>query len=235
MDESKLIFLTGAPGSKWSAVSWVLSEALSVDKTDRTPDRLMVHKKAYNGVRHTGVYFGPGMELGHNFHRINELSKEEILSEIQKGWPEWDDTKYHIIRCHQFINNFDWLVRSFPTSRFVVVTRRPEQCVAGWMSVGGIDIPYPKYKDYYIDNSNAERLIKQEALLAQRAFWDHQMDTYVAGSGHFKRKFGLEITDEESDLAKYIRSLEGYMYLNSDPYAKLKHDVIIGYHNFESI
>ena len=69
-------------------------------------------------------------------------------------------------------------------------------------------------------------------MLAQRAFWDHQMDTYVASSGHFKRKFGLEITDETSDLAKYIRSLEGYMYQNKDPYAKLKHDVIIGYHGF---
>ena len=234
MDESKLIFLTGAPGSKWSAVSWVLSEALPVDKTDRTPDRLMVHKEAYNGVRHTGVYFGPGFELGHNFHNIHELSRTEILEEIQKGWPEWDDTKYHIVRCHQFINNFDWLVAMFPKSKFVVVTRRPEQCVAGWMSVGGIDIPYPTYKDYYIDNDNAERLIKQEAMLAQRAFWDYQMDTYVAGSGHFKRKFGLEILDETSDVAKYIRSLEGYMYLNDDPYAKLKHDVIIGYLNFGS-
>ena len=71
MDESKLIFLTGAPGSKWSAVSWVLSEAMPVDKTDRTPDRLMVHKEAYNGVRHTGVYFGPGFELGHNLSLIH--------------------------------------------------------------------------------------------------------------------------------------------------------------------
>ena len=162
MDESKLIFLTGAPGSKWSAVSWVLSEALPVNKTDRTPDRLMVHKEAYNGVRHTGVYFGPGMELGHNFHRVNELSKEEILSEIQKGWPTWDDNLYHIVRCHQFINNFDWLVGTFSSSKFVVVTRRPEQCVAGWMSVGGIDIPYPIYKDYYVDNDNAERLINKK-------------------------------------------------------------------------
>lgn len=235
MDESKLIFLTGAPGSKWSAVSWILSEALPVNKTDRTEDRLMIHKEAYNGVRHTGVYFGPGFELGQNFHRINELKREDILEEIRKGWPEWNDDMYYIVRCHQFINNFDWLVDTFPRSKFVVVTRRPEQCVAGWMSVGGIDIPYPTYKDYYKSNEKAQELIIQEAKEALAVYFRHNMDTYVASSGHFSRKFGLDIIDEESELAKYIRSVEGYMYNNSNPLNNLKFDVNIGYLNFESI
>ena len=61
MDESKLIFFTGAPGSKWSAVSYIPSECMDVDTTDRTPERLMVSKDVYNGVRHTGLYFGPVM------------------------------------------------------------------------------------------------------------------------------------------------------------------------------
>ena len=37
MDESKLIFFTGAPGSKWSAVSYISPECMDVDTTDRTP------------------------------------------------------------------------------------------------------------------------------------------------------------------------------------------------------
>jgi len=234
VDTSKLIFLTGAPGSKWSAISWVLSEVpeLNVDKSDRTPERLMVHKEAYNGIRHTGAYFGPGMDLGENFHNITEMSKEEICNEIKRGWPSWDDSKHHIVRCHQFIYNWDWMMETFPESKFVVVTRRPEQCVLGWMSVGGIDIPYPHYEVFYIDNDIAEQKIKHEAHLANCAFFDHEMDTYVASSGHFKRKFGLNITDEESDLAKYIRSLEGYMYKQDNPRAKLKYDVTVGYHGF---
>lgn len=231
MDESKLIFCTGAPGSKWSAISWVLSECMDVDKTDRTPDRLMVHKEVYNGVRHTGVYFGPGKELGQNFHNVNTLSKEEILAEIKQGWPTWDDSKYHIVRCHQFINNIDWLIETFPDSKFVVVTRTPEKCMAGWMSVGGIDIPYPNYKLYYKDNDTAKDLIKAEVQLAHEAFFNHKMDTYVASAGHFYRKFGLEF-EEDTDVARYVRSLEGWMYKQDNPAAKLKHDVVVGYHGF---
>lgn len=234
MDTSKLIFCTGAPGSKWSAMSWVLSEVpeLNVDTTDRTPERLMVHKEVYNGVRHTGAYFGPGMDLGPEFHNITKFTKEEICEQIKQGWPTWDDEKHHIVRCHQFIYNFDWLVDTFPESKFMVVTRRPEQCVLGWTSVGGIDIPYPHYKEFYKDNETAEKMIKHEAQLALEAMWDHQMDTYVASSGHFKRKFGLEIQSEDSDLARYIRSIEGYMYKQDNPKSKLKFDVTVGYLNF---
>lgn len=233
MDTSKLIFFTGAPGSKWSAVSWVLSEveSLNVDKSDRTPERLMVHKEMYNGVRHTGAYFGPGMDLGPQFHNIKQYTKEEICKQIKQGWPEWDDSKHHIVRCHQFINNFDFLVDTFPESKFVVVTRRPEQCVLGWMSVGGIDIPYPHYKEYYKDNDTAEKLIKQEAQRALETMWDYDMDPHVASAGHFKQKFGLSIDDEQSGLARYIRSIEGYHPTQENPKNKLKFDVVIGYLN----
>jgi hypothetical protein len=206
---------------------------LNVDKSDRTPERLMIHKDVYNGVRHTGAYFGPGMDLGPEFHNIDKFTKEEICEQIKLGWPEWYNEKHHIVRCHQFINNFDFLVNTFPDSKFVVVTRRPEQCVAGWMSVGGIDIPYPHYKEHYKDNKTAADMIRAEAQLALEVIWDYQMDTYVASAGHFKRKWGLEITDEDSDLAKYIRSIEGYMYKQENPKAKLKFDVQLGYLNFD--
>lgn len=231
MDESKLIFFTGAPGSKWSAVSYILSECMDVDTTDRTPERLMVHKDVYNGVRHTGLYFGPGNELGHDFHQLQRLSKNQVKSEIQAGWATWDDSKYHIVRCHQFINNIDWLVKYFPDSKIVVVARRPESSIAGWMSVGGIDIPYPHYKEYYKDNETAKELITQETQLAHEAFFDYEMDIHVGSKGHFKQKFGLEF-EEDSVIAKYVRSVEGFMYKQEVPRSKLKHDVLIGYHGF---
>ena len=231
MDESKLIFFTGAPGSKWSAVSWILSECMDVDITDRTPERLMVHKDVYNGVRHTGLYFGPGNELGHNFHLINTLDKQDILEEIKSGWPTWDDSKYHIVRCHQFIYNIGWITENFPTSKIVVVARRPESSINGWMSVGGIDIPYPHYKEYYRDNETAHKLITEETQLAHEAFFDYEMDIHVGSKGHFKQKFGLDF-EEDSVLAKYVRSVEGFMYKQEIPRSKLKHDVLIGYYGF---
>ena len=231
INEDKLIFFTGAPGSKWSAVSYVLSECMDVDITDRTPDRLMIHKDKYNGVRHVGLYFGPGQELGHNFHLINTLSKQEICDQIKQGWPTWDDDKYHIIRCHQFIHNIDWIIENFPTSKAVVVARKPESSINGWESVGGIDIPYPHYKEYYQDSETARRLIREETQLAHEAFFNHEMDIHVASKGHFKRKFGLDFEEDEV-IAKYVRSLEGWMYVNEDPKSGLKHDVLIGYHGF---
>ena len=71
---------------------------------------------------------------------MQRLSKNQVKAEIQAGWATWDDSKYHIVRCHQFIYNIDWLTQYFPDSKIVVVARRPESSINGWMSVGGIDI-----------------------------------------------------------------------------------------------
>ena len=53
------------------------------------------------------------------------------------------------------------------------------------------------------------------------------MDIHVASKGHFKQKFGLDF--EEDLIAKYVRSVEGFMYKQDIPQSKLKHDVLIGY------
>lgn len=232
-DFGNVIWMTGAPGSKWSAVSWVLSEieSLNVDKGDRTQERLMVHDAIYGGVRHTGVYFGPGNELGKNFHNINTMSKDEIFNEISSAWLEWDPDKHYIVRCHQFINNWDWMINTFPESKFVTVSRPPHQCVNGWMSVGGVDTPYPHYKDYYLTNENGEKMITLESKLAHKAFADHYMDVHIASRGHFKEKFNL-VAGVNEGLDRYIRHLEGYRWDIEDPLMNLKHDVLIGYLNF---
>lgn len=232
-DFSNVIWVTGAPGSKWSAVSWVLSEAdsLNVDKGDRTAERLMVHDAMYGGVRHTGVYFGPGNELGQNFHNISEMSKQDIFNEISSAWESWDPAKHYIVRCHQFINNWDWMIDNFPESKFVTVSRPPESCVVGWTSVGGIDTPYPHYKPYYKTQDNAIKEIKHESKLAHKAFFDHAMDVHVASNGHFSKQFNMQPVSDTA-LHRYIRHLEGYNWNDADPLMNLKHDVLIGYLNF---
>ena len=74
-------------------------------------------------------------------------------------------------------------------------------------------------------------MIKDEAQKALEVMFVHQMDTYVASSGHFKRKWNLEIESEDSDLARYIRSIEGYMHKQENPMSLLKFDVVVGYLN----
>jgi len=233
VDFSNVIFITGAPGSKWSAVSWVLSEApkLNVSTSDRTEERLMVHDAIYGGVRHTGVYFGPGNELGKDFDKINTLSKEHIFNEITSAWAEWDTKKHYIVRCHQFIYNWDWMIENFPEAKFVTVSRPPEMCVQGWTSVGGIDTPYPHYKEFYKTQENAIEQIKLESRLAHKAFHDHHMDVHVASPGHFSKQFSLD-PEPETGLDRYIKHLEGYNWGAKEPLMQLKHDVLIGYLNF---
>jgi hypothetical protein len=73
--------MTGAPGSKWSAASWVLSEIpeLNIDIGDRTPERLLQHDTRWGNVRHTGVYFGPGNELKKTFITLTQCQKKKYL------------------------------------------------------------------------------------------------------------------------------------------------------------
>lgn len=98
-DFSNIIFITGAPGSKWSAVSWVLSESpfLYVSKSDRTPERLMVHDAIYGGVRHTGVYFGPGNELGKSLTRLIHCQKEKYIKRLNQLGQNGIKTKHILL------------------------------------------------------------------------------------------------------------------------------------------
>ena len=91
MNEDKIIFWTGAPGSKWSATAWLItkSKKWDVDSSDQADNRCyVVNDKRWPGIRHVGSYFGPGKEFGNKFHQINTLSKDEILSEIDKAFAD---------------------------------------------------------------------------------------------------------------------------------------------------
>tara|TARA_B100001057_G_C22770342_1_gene919304 strand:- start:678 stop:1355 length:678 start_codon:yes stop_codon:yes gene_type:complete len=225
--------MTGAPGSKWSAASWVLSEIpeLKVDKGDRTPERLLQHDTRWGNVRHTGVYFGPGNELGKNFHNINTISKDEIFDEIIRAWPVWDPDMTYIIRCHQFIYNIDWMIDTFPESKFCIVTRPPEACYSGWTSVGGPNTPYPHYKEFYKNEEYGKKKLKEEVFLARKTIYEYGLDTHIASLGHFKNKWSLNPLPD-TPLDNHIKHLEGYRWDSKDPLMGLKHDVTISYLNF---
>lgn len=237
MEDNKLIFWTGAPGSKWSATAWCLSKTkkLDIDISDRASHRGYEHSN-FPGTRHVGSYFGPGFEFGNKFHNINTLTKNEIKDEINKAfsnnkYPE----KYKIIRCHQFVYNLDWIRDTFPTSKIVIVYRKPEMAFNGMLSIGSIaEIKYPNYKEYYKNDKILEEKINEECYLASKWIFDNDMDVNVACYNHFKQRWGLTFKSEEDQVAKYIRSLEGFFRKNLDPYEKIRYDTIIAYHNFQN-
>ena len=234
MDDDKLIFWTGAPGSKWSAASYVLNHTskINIDISDQTPERCYIHSKKFGGVRHVGSYFGPGFEFGHKFHEINTLTKNNIKEEINKAFDGTHPEKFKIVRCHQFIYNLDWIRDNFPKSKIAIVWRRPEASWNGWITAGGFDITHPNYKEYYKDEQTAKTLIYEEVYLGAKWIFDNNMDVNIACNNHFKQRWGITFKSEEEHIATYIRSLEGFYRNDPDPYKKIKYDTIIAYYNF---
>jgi len=228
--DNKLIFWTGAPGSKWSATAWCLSKTkkLDIDSSDQAEHRCyIVDDERWPGIRHVGSYFGPGFEFGHNFHKINTLTKDEIKEEISKVFDEND--KFKIVRCHQFVYHLDWIRDTFPESKIVVVWRKPEISWNGWISAGGFDITHPNYNEYYKDEETAKKLIYEEAYLGSKWMFDNDLDIHVACKSHYVNHWKVPF---KGGVIRNIRQIEGWFETNPDPYAKIKYDVLLGYYNF---
>jgi hypothetical protein len=208
MDESKLIFFTGAPGSKWSATAHILShnKLLPVNTSDYSKDRTYTHPAPSWTVSHLGAYWGPGFGLGEQFDKINQLSKDEILSEIDKPYTDKNWEQYRIIKCHQFALNLDWIKENFPTSKIMIVLRPNRVCSEGWLTAGGWDITYPNYRPYYKDDATFKKLALQELQAAKTFIDKHDLEMQVVTQHYWRKRWG--ITKETEELEKYINSIE---------------------------
>jgi len=237
IDESKLIFFTGAPGSKWSAVSFILAHStkIKINTSDRNDNRCYAHPEKFNGVRHVGSYFGPGFEFGKNFDDLTKLTKEEFLAEIDKPWAAEESDSYRIIRCHQFVHSLDWLTENFPKSKIIVVSRHLNGCIDGWFGAGGFDITYPDYHEYYKDEKTMLEKMDVEIRLANKWIYKNNLSVHVAQYSHWKDIWGIDNVAADSELDRYIRSLNSYNPTSNDPLKNIKFDVNLSYWNFEDI
>lgn len=233
IDESKLIFFTGAPGSKWSAVSNVLSmtSKIKINTHDRSPEREYTHPAKFNSASHLGSYFGPGFEFGNGWDDISQFGKQEILDEIERAWNEPHYDQYRIVKSHCISNRLEWITENFPTSKVIVVFRPLQQCYNGWFGAGGFDITYPTYHAYYKNEETAKQMIEQELLDCRQWIFNQDLRIHTATSRHWREYWG--ITNEYN---KWIKSLEGYFFHkepNADRYVTF--DTHIAYYNFEDI
>lgn len=237
IDESKLIFFTGAPGSKWSAVSNLISltPRIKVNITDRSEERTYSHPPKFNSAQHIGSYFGPGMEFGHKWHKLDTLSKDEILEEISKPWTEENPDEYRIVKSHVICNNLDYIAETFPKSKIMVVFRPVESCYKGWFGSGGFDIPYPKYKEHYIDEPTARKMIEEETRDSRQWIFERGLPVHCATARHWNDYWHLNDSDEESRIFRHIRSIEGYVFANQNPSRYVTLDTCLAYYNFQDI
>ena len=205
MDESKLIFFTGAPGSKWSATAHILSHSqrISVNTSDYTSERKYTHP--IPGVSHLGAYWGPGFEFGNNFDQINNLTKDEIITEIEKPYSDKNWEQYRIVKCHQFANNLDFIKETFPLSKIIIVLRPNSVCANAWIDAGGWDITYPVYKPYYKDDATMRAKVAEELQNAKTFITKHQIKMDVITDNYWMDNWGIAKNTPELEL--YMNSI----------------------------
>ena len=207
MDESKLIFFTGAPGSKWSATAHILShnKILPINTSDYADDREYAHPSPSWNVKHLGAYWGPGFGWGDKFDKIDQLSKDEIIAEIDKPYADkrWD--KYRIIKCHQFANNLDFIRETFPESKIMIVLRPNAVCANAWIDAGGWNITYPVYKPYYKDNDTLRVKVSEELQNAKVFITQHNLEMQVITDSYWLNRWGIEKNTPELEL--YMNSI----------------------------
>jgi hypothetical protein len=159
----KYIFVTGAPGSKWSSVAKNIYYSPSVDRSDYSESRTYYRtlESGKQDLLHMGAYWDPGMEFGKFFDKINCYSKEQCEAEFNGPFaPERAGVR--IIKSHSFANHVGFLKQYWSDCAVVLVHRSDDACLGWWVKCGQFDIPYPDYREYYKDFKEIARLISYQ-------------------------------------------------------------------------
>ena len=164
----KYIFITGAPGSKWSSVAKNIYYSPSVDCSDWTKARTYYHNASgYLEQMHQGAYFDPGMEFDLP-PDITALSKEELERRFDEPFT---GTGVRIIKSHIFCHNIGFIRRTWPDAPVILVHRGDDACLDWWVRCGHFTITYPSYNKYYKDlRQMAVEIKRQNADMHQH--WD---------------------------------------------------------------
>jgi hypothetical protein len=174
----KYIFVSGAPGSKWSSVVKNIYYSPSIDSSDASPVREYYHDASGEmQLMHMGVYWGPAMEFGDHFEQLDQRTKEQNEAEYDRPF---SGTGVRIIKSHVFGYHLDYIKRTWPDCPIVLVDRTDDACLGWWVKCGEFQISYPAYRDYYKDLRSMAAAIVQENngnRQAAREYPGHVMET----------------------------------------------------------
>jgi hypothetical protein len=166
---NNLVWFTGAPGSKWSGTANILQaiQQLNFNTSDRTPEREYTHTgptTLARSITHTGVYFGPGHDVGEHWGRLALLDPAAIVREINK---EWTDNSYGrlLVKSHFLSHHLDFISETFPDDPIIMIFRPDQKCEQGWFGAGGWNISYPNYRPYYKDDDTMKSMIAEHNKL----------------------------------------------------------------------
>ena len=156
----KYIFVTGAPGSKWSSVVRNIYYSPDIDRSDSSP------KRTYREELHLGAYWDPGMEFGQFFHRLNEHDHYQCETEFDAPFT---GSGIRIIKSHYFAQHIDYIKNTWPDSPIVLAHRTDDACLGWWVKCGGFDIAYPNYAHYKSFDNLALKIQQQNAGIVSAA------------------------------------------------------------------
>ena len=163
----KYIFVSGAPGSKWSSVVKNIYYSTDIDSSDYSEARTYRHDATGKmELLHMGVYWGPAMEFGDHFERLDQYTKEQNEAEFDAPF---SGTGVRIIKSHVFGYHIDYIKKTWPDCPIVLVDRSDDACLGWWVKCGGFDIAYPNYAHYKSFENLALKIQQQNAGIVSAA------------------------------------------------------------------
>lgn len=170
----KYIFITGAPGSKWSSVAKNIYYSPNIDRTDYHDDRTYYHDASgQRDLMHLGAYWDPGMEFGKFFDHLDRYSREECEAEFDRPFAP-SAAGVRIVKSHVFANHVDYIRQQWPKSPIVLVHRSSDACLGWWVKCGHFDITYPDYTNHYKDLREMGFIIERQNRGIQDAVWNYK-------------------------------------------------------------
>jgi hypothetical protein len=177
----KKVFLTGAPGSKWSAIAQLIEGIPGTTISDRSPERIE-GTHAY----HQGVYFGPGMEF------------EAVAETVDLAYTD-PSAGCMIAKSHHWAYALNELKEGncAKEGNWILMVYRPDLIsYTAWMTVGGFrKITYPDYSWY----KNGQKML-YEIQVQNNNMLKFAFENKLTWSGFtrswIKEQFGSDVADD---------------------------------------
>ena len=200
----KYIFVTGAPGSKWSSVVKNIYYSQDIDRSDYSDGRTYYHGASGTmDLMHIGAYFDPGMEFGGFFDQLDQHSKEECEAEFDRPWAASKQNGIRIIKSHVFAAQIDFIRDTWPECPLILVHRPNDACLGWWVKCGHFNITYPLYT-YYKDLAEMSWHIAYQNNQILNAAAAADVDFDVVDNWHLCQRLG--ITPPVNHWQNYPRS-----------------------------
>jgi hypothetical protein len=186
------MFLTGVPGSQWSAIAQDIETVPGINTSDKDTSRTYNHH-SYSG--HSGAYFGTGMEFSVDIESMGN----EVTNYFTLPFTSQEGTK--ILKSHEWAYRLPYIKKTFPDDWIMLVYRPDLQSQAWWHEAGGFNgIKYPNY-ECYKDSTNmfAEIMKQNQAILTfayeNNAQWSHYNNEWMKNTFGVNMQISLKKTD----------------------------------------